>query len=93
MVSGSEEKLMIHENVEKIREAKGVSKTYLAGKLNMSLQGYRYLVSDKGHLDVERLKVIANALGYEVGVFFNDQLTETVIKQLNEQSATLDKTA
>lgn len=70
---------MVHENVEKIRIAKGVTKTYLAGKLGISVQGYRHIVSGNTRLDVERLKIIAVALGVEPAVFFDDKLTDSVI--------------
>lgn len=73
---------MVHLNVEKIRKAKGVTKTHLANKLNMSLQGYRHITSGEVRLDVERLRVIAWVLGVEVGVFFDNKLTESVISEL-----------
>lgn len=77
---------MIHQNVEKIRKAKGVTKTYIAKKLEMSLQGYTHLVSGNVRLDVERLAVIAAVLGVEPGIFFDDKLTDAVIKQINSVS-------
>ena len=70
---------MVHENVEKIRIAKGVTKTYLANKLGISVRGYRHIVSGNTRLDVERLKVIADALGVEPAIFFDNELTESVI--------------
>lgn len=72
---------MVYENVEKIRKVKGVSKTHIANKLNMSLQGYRYLASGKTRMDVERLKTIAVVLGVNPSVFFDDKLTESVISE------------
>lgn len=69
---------MVHENVERIRKAKGVTKTHLAKKLNMTLQGYRHITSGTVRLDVERLKVIAEVLGVEPAIFFDNQLTESV---------------
>ncbi|SES03273.1 helix-turn-helix domain-containing protein [Salipaludibacillus aurantiacus] len=73
---------MIHENVEKIRKAKGVTKTHLAKKLNMSLQGYRYLENGDTRLDAERLKVIAHALGENPAIFFDSELTHSVIEKV-----------
>jgi len=70
---------VVHENVEKIRVAKGVTKTYLAGKLEMSVQGYRHIASGKTRLDVERLKIIADSLGVAPAVFYDDKLTDSVI--------------
>ncbi|MRG86970.1 helix-turn-helix domain-containing protein [Salinibacillus xinjiangensis] len=78
---------MIHENVEKIRKAKGVTKTHLAKKLNLSLQGYRHITSGEVKLDVERLNVIAKSLGVSPAIFFDNKLTESVIKDLNQANS------
>lgn len=72
---------MVHENVEKIRKAKGVTKTHIANALGMSLQGYRHLATGGVRMDVERLQMIANVLDVEAAIFFNDQLTESVIEK------------
>ncbi|OLN21617.1 transcriptional regulator [Domibacillus antri] len=71
---------MVHKNVAKIREAKGVTKTHIANALKMSLQGYRYLESGETTLGVERLKIISSVLGVPVAVFFDDKLTESVVE-------------
>jgi len=78
---------LVHENVEKIRRAKGITKTHLAKKLNLSLQGYRHITSGNVRLDVERLKIIAEVLGVDPAVFFDDELTESVIKELKKTTA------
>ncbi len=78
---------MIHENVELVRKAKGVTKTHLAKKLNLSLQGYRHITSGKVRLDVERLKIIADELGVEPAIFFDRNLTESVIKMMKPKPA------
>lgn len=76
---------MIHKNVERIRSAKGVTKTHLAKQLNMSLQGYRYLENGETRLDAERLKIIARSLGEEPAIFFDSKLTDSVIERINNQ--------
>lgn len=73
----------VHENIRMIREAKGVSKTFIAKGLGMSLQGYRYLEDGSVKLDVERMKVIAHLLGEDSAVFLNDKLTKSVIKRMS----------
>ncbi|MFJ8245212.1 helix-turn-helix domain-containing protein [Peribacillus asahii] len=78
---------MVHENVEKIRIAKGITKTHIANKLNMSLQGYRHITSGEVRLDVERLKVIANVLGVNPAVFFDSELTKSVIEEIESKTA------
>lgn len=72
---------MVYENVERIRKSKGVTKTHMANKLGITLQGYRHIASGSVRLDVERLKVIAEILGVDVAVFFDQQLTDSVIKK------------
>ncbi|ULL14327.1 XRE family transcriptional regulator [Paenibacillus sp. H1-7] len=72
---------MVYENVERIRKSKGVTKTHMAKKLGMTLQGYRHITSGSTRLDVERLKVIADILNVEVGIFFDNKLTESVINK------------
>ncbi len=76
---------MIQANVERIREAKGVTKTHVANKLGISLQGYRHITTGDVRLDVDRLIVIASVLGVEPAVFFNDELTESVVND-NKQA-------
>ena len=73
--------MTVYENVARIREAKGVTKTAVAKHLGMSLQGYRYLESGDSRLDVERLKRIAKYLNVKCSIFFDDKLTDCVIKE------------
>lgn len=78
----------VNENIEKIRKAKGVTKTFIANKLAMSLQGYRYLENGEVRLDVDRLQLIAKALGVDSAIFLDDKLTDSVIKRLNSNTKT-----
>ncbi len=73
-----------NENIKKLREAKGVTKTFVAKKLGMSLQGYRYLEDGDVRLDVERMKSIGKILGVDSAIFLDDVLTESVIKGIRE---------
>lgn len=77
---------MIHENVERIRKARGVTKTHIAKRLHLSLQGYRHITTGKVRMDVERLRIIAEVLGVEPAVFFSNELTESVIKYISDQN-------
>ncbi len=72
-----------NENIERVRVAKGVTKTFIANKLGMSLQGYRYLASGQVRLDVERMQVIAKALNVNSAIFLDDKLTDCVIKEIS----------
>jgi transcriptional regulator with XRE-family HTH domain len=78
---------MVHENVRRIRKAKGVTMTHLSKVLNMSLQGYRYLENGDVRLDVERLKIIAKTLSVDESVFFDNKLTDSVINDINITTA------
>jgi len=75
--------MTVYKNVERIRRAKGVTKSHIARKLGISLQGYRYIELGKTRLDAERLKVIGLTLGIKPAVFFDDKLTDCVIVSLN----------
>lgn len=76
---------MVHLNVEKLRIAKGISKTHLAKKMGLTLQGYTHIASGQVRLDVERLKTIANILEVDPAIFFNDELTDSVISSYNSK--------
>lgn len=70
---------MIHENLKKIRLAKGVTQLYLAKKSGISNMSYSRMESGKTKMDAEKLKVFSKELGVEVEVFFDKVLTESVI--------------
>lgn len=73
---------MIHINVEKIRIAKGVTKTHIAKKLGKTLQGYRHMASGDVKIGAEELMVIADALAVDIRIFFDNKLTDSVIEKL-----------
>lgn len=75
---------MVHENLKKIRMAMGVTQSHLAKKINVTGMTYSRIENGESKLDVERLKVISIALGVEVGIFFNDSLTDSVIKEVEQ---------
>lgn len=72
----------VNENIRRIRESKGVSKTFVAKHLGLSLQGYRYIESGDVKLDVERMKKIARILNVDSSIFLNDKLTDSVINEM-----------
>jgi len=71
----------VHENIRRVRESRGVTKTFMANGLDMSLQGYRYLESGEVRLDVERMKKIGDLLRVDSAIFLDDKLTESAIKR------------
>ena len=68
-----------YENVKLIRATKGISKTFVAKKIGLTLQGYSHIESGNVNLTTERLRSIAQVLGEELKIFFSDELTDTVI--------------
>ncbi len=78
-------KILVIENVEKIRKARRVTKTFIANKTGLSLQGYRHIVNKDVRLDVERLKKISGALNVPISIFFDDKLTESVIEEMESE--------
>ena len=79
---------MVRDNIEKIRIAKGISKTFLAKKLNLSLQGYRHMLKNTS-FDVERLNIVSKAMGVNPGIFFDDELTQSVIGEIESINVNL----
>jgi len=73
---------MVHENLKKIRIAKGVTQSHLANKLSVTPMTYGRMENGDSRIDVERLKVLSKALDLEVGIFFSNELTESVIKEM-----------
>ena len=73
---------MIHENLKKIRLAKGMTQLHLAKKLGISNMAYSRMESGKTKIDAEILKVLSKELNVRVEVFFTNELTESVIIEL-----------
>ncbi len=80
--------MSVRENVRRIREACGVTKTHVAKGLGMSLQNYRYLENGVGQFDVERLRVVGKILNVDCAIFFDDKLTDSVIKERSIKEVT-----
>ena len=76
--------MRVTENIKRIRSAKGVTKTFVAKNLGLSLQGYCHLECGGSKLDVERMKRIGQLLGVDSAVFLDDKLTDSVIKEIRE---------
>lgn len=70
---------MVHENLKKIRIAKGVTQVHLAKQLNVSPMTYSRMENGDSKIDVQRLEVLSRALETDIEVFFNQELTESVI--------------
>lgn len=73
-----------HENIRLVREGLGVSKTFVANNLGMTLNGYSLLERGISRLDVERMKRIACILNVNSSVFLDDSLTDSVISRISD---------
>ena len=69
----------VNENIRRVRESRGVTKTFMAKGLGLTLQGYRYLEDGSVRLDVERMKKIGDLLRVDSAIFLDDKLTESAI--------------
>lgn len=75
----------VYQNIEMIREHKGIAKKKLAENAAISQMSCSRLLSGETKINPEILKSFAVTLGIEdMNIFFNDKLTDTVIttKQL-----------
>lgn len=74
---------LVKDNVRAIRLAKGVMATHVGKALGYaSAAGYYHLETGNSNLTAEALKVIANLLGEPIEVFYDQKLTESVIKRI-----------
>lgn len=69
-----------NENVRRVRESRGVTKSFMARGLGLSLQGYSHIEEGNVRLDVERMKKIGDLLHVDSAIFLDDKLTDSAIK-------------
>lgn len=79
-VHGGEQEL-IRDNVKDIRLAKGITGSHVARALDVSRQGYQSMENGSQEISSERLKIIGKVLNVRPAVFFDQRLTESVIKK------------
>ncbi|MGY3186496.1 helix-turn-helix domain-containing protein [Lysinibacillus sp. TE18511] len=82
---------MIHENVKKIRIIRGVTKRRVAKGINVTEMTYGRIENGISKLSAEHLKIIATILGVPVATFFDEKLTESVIKEVTSVSSSIEK--
>lgn len=76
---------MIHENIRLIRIAKGIKGSHVANTLGMSRSEYHDREVGKVRVGVEEMKVISDALGEGVDIFFDDKLTKSVLRKIKKE--------
>lgn len=78
---------MIRDNVKSIRKAKGVMATHVGEALGYKTpQGYHYLENGQSDISAEKLKIIAKVLGEDVSVFFDEELTKSVLDRIKKEA-------
>ena len=72
--------MSVQENIKKIREAKGITQTSVEKYASLSEMQYYRLEKEAKKIDPNVLFYIAKFLGVDMNIFFNDELTDNVIK-------------
>lgn len=70
--------MKLHERIDAIRESKGITQKHVADTCGKNSQWYYDMKIGRSSVKGEDLEGIAKALGVEVNVFFNDELSVTL---------------
>jgi transcriptional regulator with XRE-family HTH domain len=73
---------LVHNNIRKIRIAKGINPKRVYEGLGISREMYSRFENHGNGNNAEKIEAIAKILEEEAGIFFNDELTEAVIKKV-----------
>lgn len=74
---GCKHLMELHKKIEKVRESKGVTKTFIARKCGRTPTWYTDISNGRRGVSVEALKQIANALDVDIRIFFSDELSDS----------------
>jgi len=66
--------MKLHERIRNYRKSKGVSQTFIAKELNISVSGYSMKESGKRPINTDELQIIAKSLGVSASVFFEENI-------------------
>lgn len=72
--------MSVQKNIRRVRLAKGITQTAVANYLGISRMSYNRLELSSVSIDPNFLPKIANFLETDMKVFFDDKLTESVMK-------------
>lgn len=64
----------VHEKVNQLRESKGVSQTFMAKQMELSVSGYNMKEHGKRRFSIEELIKVSNILGVQISYFFEDSI-------------------
>jgi transcriptional regulator with XRE-family HTH domain len=65
----------LFQKIKKIRQAKGVTQTFVATETGMTISNYNMKENGKRTITALELESIAKAIGEPVGVFFDEKST------------------
>ncbi len=65
--------MKLHEKIKELRRSKGISQTYVAKKLNITVSGYSMKETGKRSITTNELEEIAKALEVSASIFFKDE--------------------
>ncbi len=82
---------MICENVKRVRVTRGITKRRIAKGINVTEMTYGRIENGNSKLSAEHLKIIATILGVPVATFFDEKLTDSVIKEITSVSSSKEK--
>lgn len=74
----------VHSNVRKIRLAKGIEQKRVYEHLGITRQAYNKFEKHGMGSDTDKLDAISKVLGEQPGIFFDDKLTDAVIRKINK---------
>lgn len=72
---------LVHDNIRKVRIAKGIRQNFIYEGLGISRQMYALFEKYGKGNNAEKIQAIAELLGEAPGIFFDDKLTDAVIKE------------
>jgi len=79
--------LTVQENLKRIRMAKGVTQKAVADHIGIGEMSYSRFENDAKKVDATLLFKVSQFLGVDIKIFFNDKLTESVVKDVKNMQA------
>ncbi|EHD4919977.1 helix-turn-helix transcriptional regulator [Listeria monocytogenes] len=80
---------MIQKNIELVRQSRGISKKAVAEYIGISQMSYwRFEKGKTKKIDPEMIKIIGDFFNVDFKIFFDNELTETVIKEKGNEKVT-----
>ena len=79
--------MTVQENLKRIRMAKGVTQKAVADHIGIGEMSYSRFENDAKKVDATLLFKVSQFLGVDIKIFFNDKLTESVVKDVKNMQA------